>query len=461
MTVRIEVDSSNALVNERPAFPLAPPSGMRDLLPPDAATRAWLSSRVRRLFESWGYELVTTPAFEHAEVIERGLETIDRRDLLRFVEPDTGEVALLRPDITPQIARIVATRLAGRPPPYRLCYSGSLIRQRRGRARRQRQIAQVGVEHIGTPGPEADAEVIELAALALLDLGLTRFRIELHFVGLVRAELAALPEAIRESAAVLLGHKDATELAALLSSAGVDRALSRRLLGALELYGERDVLREAKRVFGAKSSLRGLGAVVRRLEERGLGERLLVDLGEARDAAYYTGVSFTILAPGPGEPLGSGGRYDGLLERFGASAPATGFGLDLSHVEWALGAAKRPIAPVRGLRVLVAGADREDAAARFRAAGAGAAVLSTRSLRAALDYARAWGYDAVVMCRRNEAELVRVSDGAARAIDLERGLEQVVRWLSPPETKRRREAASGDMLAASEREHRARRGEPT
>src|SRR5690606_5556749 len=138
------------------SFPLAPPSGMRDLLPPEAAARSWLSRRVTQVFEAWGYELVTTPPFEHAEVIERGLETVDRRDLLRFVEPESGEVALLRPDITPQIARIVATRLADRPPPFRLCYAGSVIRQRRGRARKQRQIVQAGVEHVGG-GDEADA----------------------------------------------------------------------------------------------------------------------------------------------------------------------------------------------------------------------------------------------------------------------------------------------------------------
>src|SRR5690606_5929968 len=171
-----------------------------------------------------GYELVTTPPFEHAEVIERGLETVDRRDLLRFVEPESGEVALLRPDITPQIARIVATRLADRPPPWRLCYSGSVVRQRRGRARKQRQIAQAGVEHVGAAGEDADAEVVALAAAALEALGLTRFSIELHLVDLPRAALADVPEAARPAAERALVSKDAAALARVLSAGDVGRA---------------------------------------------------------------------------------------------------------------------------------------------------------------------------------------------------------------------------------------------
>jgi ATP phosphoribosyltransferase regulatory subunit len=386
---------------------------MRDLLPPDAAAQAWLASRVTAIFESWGYDLVTTPTFEHAEVIERGLETVDRRDLLRFVEPDTGEVALLRPDITPQIARIIATRLTDRPAPYRLCYADSLIRQRRGRARKQRQIAQAGVEHVGTAGPEADAEVIELAVQTLRALGLEHFQLELHYVSVVRGLLAELTQERRELAERALSRKDAHELASILG--GADRKTRERLLGAIELYGDRNILKHATRLFG-KAALRELAAVMRRLDERGLGGAFALDLGEVRDAAYYTGVSFTILAHGPGEPLGSGGRYDQLLARFGAPLPATGFGLDLSNVEWALHAAGRPVAPPRPARIVVAGHGRErDAlAARLREAGAIAALVPIRSTRAALDYARAWGYDAALMCQRDKNELVRTSDGAVR-----------------------------------------------
>ena len=412
------------------SIPLAPPAGMRDLLPPEATARAQLASRLIRLFETWGYELVTTPPFEHAEVIERGLDTLDRRDLLRFVEPDTGEVALLRPDVTPQIARIVATQLRDRPPPWRLCHAGSVIRQRRGRARRQRQIAQAGVECIGLDGIEADVEVVTLAARAIEELGLTYYRIELSLVPLARAALAAIPEEARAEAEEALGRKDGAELGRVLARAKVGREARRRLLGAAELYGDRGVLRDAKAVFRSaedRRALRDLEITVSRLEDRGLGDRLVLDLGEIRGASYYTGPSFTLLANGPGEPVGSGGRYDGLLERFGVSAPATGFGIDLSNLEWALSAAGHRPEVDRLVRFAVCGGrapDREGVATALRSCGLGAAVIAARGVRPALDYARGWGYDGAVICKPgvsksgiSNATVVRARDGAERRFE--------------------------------------------
>src|SRR5260370_6051897 len=121
-----------------PNHPL--PAGMRDLLPPEAAQRRRLSRRLLDHFALHGYELVTPPAFELAEVLERGLGTLDPRDVLRFVEPESGEVAALRPDVKPQIARVAATRLADRPPPLRSCHERTELSRRQVRPHHDRQI---------------------------------------------------------------------------------------------------------------------------------------------------------------------------------------------------------------------------------------------------------------------------------------------------------------------------------
>src|ERR1044071_6300687 len=163
----------------REGTPLVTPKGMGCLRPPEAAVRRALSLRVLHSFELHGYELVTPPVFEHAEVVERGNDTLDSRDLLRFVEPGSGEVAVLRPDITPQVARIVATRLTDHEPPFRLCYEGRVFRRQRGRARSHRQITQAGLECVGLPGVEGDTEVLSLASGACIAAGLTNFQIEL------------------------------------------------------------------------------------------------------------------------------------------------------------------------------------------------------------------------------------------------------------------------------------------
>src|SRR6185503_11795468 len=136
-----------------------------------------LCARVMQTFEVRGYELVTPPVFEHADVMARGNGALESRDLLRFVEPESGEVAVLRPDITPQIARIVATQLWHRPLPIRLCYEGRVFRRQRGRARNHRQISQAGVECIGLGEVEGDTEVLALAIRACEAAGLRAFRV--------------------------------------------------------------------------------------------------------------------------------------------------------------------------------------------------------------------------------------------------------------------------------------------
>src|SRR5271167_1237723 len=171
------------------------PAGMRDLLPEEAAMRRSLARSVLDRFALHGYALVTPPVFEFAEVLERGLGRLDPTDVLRFVEPESGEVAALRPDMTPQIARMIATRLRDRPAPLRIAYEGTVLRRRSGRARKQRQIPQVGVELAGVAGPDGDLELLALVADALLAAGVPRFTLDVADAGIVRALLAGRPPA--------------------------------------------------------------------------------------------------------------------------------------------------------------------------------------------------------------------------------------------------------------------------
>lgn len=400
-------------------LPLAPPVGMGDLVQPEAARRRALGDRLVSTFALYGYDLVATPFFEHSEVLERGLDQVDRRDLLRFVEPETGEVALLRPDITPQIARIIATRLHDRPPPWRLCYEGHVIRRQRGRARHQRQIAQAGVECVGLDGPEADVEVIALAARACGAAGLRDFRIELGQVHIGRVALDDVPEAAREAATDALVHKDVTALESLLRSAGVPARERRHLTSLTDLYGDLDILPRARRLLRsgpAMEALNDLEEVVGRLSDLGFGPQLAVDLGELRGQAYYTGVSFTLLAEGPGQPVAVGGRYDHLLGRFGPDEPATGFAMDLGNLGWALDRAGAPFAPGQPIRLVALGAGTEALVTPLRSRGVAVAQLDGRSRADALAFAKAWGYDGVLVGNKSGLKAHRVADLATRRV---------------------------------------------
>jgi ATP phosphoribosyltransferase regulatory subunit len=377
------------------------PPGMRDLLPEEAASRRAIARSVLSSFELHGYRLVTPPAFELADVIERGLGRLGASDVLRFIEPESGEVAVLRPDMTPQIARIVATRLASHAPPLRLAYEGTVMRRRIGRAKKHRQIPQAGVELCGLAGAAGDLELLALAADSLAAAGLSAFTIDIADAGIVRGLLEGSPPVLAEEITGALSRKDEVTLAELASKAGGDVA---RLVPLARLHGGREALVEAVRVV---RGTRAEDAAVRLLSlfdaaaARGLSGVLRADAGEVRGFAYYTGMIFSVFAAGPGEAVGAGGRYDDLLARFGAPMPAVGFGLDIDALAWALRAAGKRVAPESG--VVVVGAD-ETLLRRLRERGICAVAAADRAAGEA--YARSWGF----------AEVVLAADAALRML---------------------------------------------
>lgn len=363
------------------------PAGMRDLLPEETTSRRALSRSVLERFSAFGYRLVTPPAFELADVIERGLGSRALPDVLRFIEPESGEVAVLRPDMTPQIARIVATRLREHPPPYRIAYEGTVVRRRAGRAKKHRQMPQVGVELCGVADASADLELLELAVDALRASGLARFTIDVSDAGIVRELIADLPADRAEAVTLALGKKDEDRLAELVRGAPCEQPL----LALPRLHGGRDVLVEAVSVLGATRAAapaKRLLALFDAATARGLGAHLSADAGEVRGFAYYTGTIFSIYGDGPGEPIGSGGRYDELLSRFGAAMPAVGLGIDLDALGWALRVAGHSVSARKG--VVVVGRADDARLAALRAHGIATVAVERRD--EALAYARAWSF---------------------------------------------------------------------
>ena len=395
-------------MSERPSLPFLLPAGMRDLLPAEARSRRAVARVVLEHFALWGYEVVTPPAFELAAVLERGLGTLDPRDVLRFVEPESGEVAALRPDMTPQIARMAAARLRDFPPPMRLAYEGTVLRRRQERARRHRQIPQAGLELLGVSGPRGDIEILTLAAESVRRAGVASFVIDLGHAELTRALLAAYPEARANDLRDALAVKDEARVGEL--AGGVSPRIQAAVTALPALQGGLDVLARGAALFAgtpAEGPLAALRAIVDGCVARGLGEALRVDLGEVRGFAYYTGMHFRVLAEGPGEALGGGGRYDDLLARFGAPMPAAGFALDLDHLAWARRVAGVLEAPP--LRILVADDDGEALAAALRARGI-AAGLAPRAR--AKEHAAAWRYAAVLTREGPGWALERLDTGA-------------------------------------------------
>jgi ATP phosphoribosyltransferase regulatory subunit len=306
------------------------PAGTRDVLPDEMRELRALSDRLRVVFERAGYGEVWTPAIEYEEVLRRGDERAAGAGFRLF--DDRGNLLALRSDMTIPIARVVATRYAQAELPVRLCYFAHSYRAvERGRGQ-PREFLQAGVELVGAPAPQGEAEVIALVVEALSEAGLRRHRIGVGDGDLYRGLLAALgvPEEERMPLLEALSRRDLVGLEARAARLGLDAEARGLLVELPAVRGGPEVLERGEApLAGAIENLRALHKL---LAERGVADRVIFDLGLVRELGYYTGAVFEVYDPAVGFALGGGGRYDDLLGRFGRPLPACGLALDVTRV---------------------------------------------------------------------------------------------------------------------------------
>jgi ATP phosphoribosyltransferase regulatory subunit len=392
--------------------PIRLPSGVRDFLPRAAARRRTLAEKVLDVFEAWGYARIITPVFECADVLERGLGGSARASAIRFVEPGTGEVVALRPDITPQIARVVATRMTDIPGPIRLCYEGAVTRLA-GEAG-QREILQAGIELVDAPEPDGDAEVLAVAAAALAHVQLPELRLDIGHVAPAAFVLGTAPDpGARMMITNALARKDRAGLRAAArvlpeGIAPLAEALATLWGPAPATLDRAFALPWPAAVKAALEQLRAVLAALAALAEPP-APAITIDLGDLRGFDYYTGVRFAAYAGGAPDAVLRGGRYDELLGRYGRVAQATGFAIDLE----AVAQAQRSIGilpPAAKPGVATHGEGAIERARMLRAAGL-RAVVQTRAPASWAAWLRGAGLDGVLV----GDQLIGIDEGSRSA----------------------------------------------
>jgi len=312
------------------------PAGLRDLLPPDAAHEAAVAAALGSVFASHGYEPVKPPLVEFEDSLFAGIGAATAAATFRLMDPASRRMMGVRADLTPQIARIAAHRLARAPRPLRLSYAGDVLRVAGGQLRPEREFLQVGVELIGSDAAAADAEVILLAAEALTGVGVARLTVDLTQPTLVRAVCQGfgLDDAAMDAVRAALDRKDANAVAATGGAAAETLAALLRAAGAHPRATE--ALAAIALPEAARAARDRLVAVAGLVAEAAPERVLTVDPVEYRGFEYQTGVSFTLFGPGVRGDLGRGGRYAAA-----AGEPATGFTLFMDSVLRALPGPKR------------------------------------------------------------------------------------------------------------------------
>ena len=311
------------------------PPGTRDVLPDEMRELRRLHRDLIDVFEGRGYGEVATPAIEYDEVLGRGGGRTAESAYRFFGE--SGELLALRSDMTVPIARLVSSRFSGAEMPLRLCYLASAYRGVRPQRGQMREFVQAGVELIGAPAPQGTVEVVEVLEAALDAAGLNRAVIGLGDSDLYRqllAELGVEGEA-REAVLGRLATHDLVGLEAELSQIdGIDEERCATCVALSQMRGGREVLEQARGIGGAavERATARLQETYEALEERGVADRVQIDLGLLRDLGYYSGAILEVYDPALGHVIGGGGRYDKLLRRFGVDLPAAGFALYVERV---------------------------------------------------------------------------------------------------------------------------------
>lgn len=309
------------------------PSGTRDVLPDEMRELRAITDRVRSVFERCGYGEVYTPALEYEGTLGRA-DLAGARPAYRTFD-EQGNVLVLRSDMTVPIARLAATRYAASEPPLRFCYFAHAYRGVRPQRGQSREFLQAGVELIGAPAPEGTAEVLSVLCTALDAAGLKTYRVGLGDASLYPSLLERLeiPEERRDRMLEALVTGDFVGLEHEIASLGLSKEDSELLLRVSATRGGPDVL---ERLSGPlELAVTGMRAVHALLEPQ-VAERVIFDLGLVRSLGYYTGAVFQVYDPAHGVPIGSGGRYDELLARFGRPLPAVGFALNVERLHIAL-----------------------------------------------------------------------------------------------------------------------------
>jgi ATP phosphoribosyltransferase regulatory subunit len=317
------------------------PKGVRVYLPPQAAVKRELETKLLAVFQRWGFQEIVTPSFEYYEVLGLGMGEELRDRTFKLTEQATGRLLVLRSDITPQIARVAATLLHDYPKPLRFCYNSNVFRYVEPQVGRHREVYQAGVELIGLDLPEADVEMIAIAVECLMEVGLADFKIAVSQVEFVRGllEHLRLPHEAERQVQVALHRKDSSALDALMDECRLERSARDMLLTLPNLFGGVEVFLEASRLVNnprSEQALTNLQTVYDMLQVYGLEAFVLLDLSEIRGFDYYSGIVFEGFTSNLGYEICGGGRYDHLIGHFGEECPSTGFAIDIEKLQMAL-----------------------------------------------------------------------------------------------------------------------------
>lgn len=317
------------------------PEGVRDIYNDECAKKLVLQDSLYQMLVRYGYHPIQTPTFEFFDIFGREIGTTPSRDLYKFFDRE-GNTLVLRPDITPSIARCAAKYFGEEDMPIRLCYMGNTFINNSSYQGRLKESTQLGAELLGDSSVDADAEMLSMVVSCLKTAGLKEFQISVGHADFFRGlmDAAGLLEEQEDELRDLISNKNFFGVEEFVETLNLNSDL-RKLFGMLgNLYTGTDELLEAKeyakgypRIEKAITDLEELHGI---LEVYEISRYISFELGIISDYQYYTGIIFAGYTFGSGEAIVKGGRYDKLLTYFGKESASIGFAIVIDQLMAAL-----------------------------------------------------------------------------------------------------------------------------
>jgi ATP phosphoribosyltransferase regulatory subunit len=314
------------------------------------------------VLEHYGYRDIQTPTFEYFDIFSQERGTVASKDIYKFFDRD-GNTLVLRPDITPSIARCAAKYFKDECLPVRLCYIGNTFINNTSYQGKLKEVTQLGAELINDDSIEADAEMLALTIECLLHSGLKEFQVEVGDADFFRAlieEAGMEDEEEITDLRLLIEKKNMFGVEETVSKKDMNAELKAIFLKFSELFGGLDILTYAKSLTGNKRAVKAIERLEKLytiLTEYGYEKYVSFDLGMLSQYNYYTGIIFKAYTYGTGEAVATGGRYDNLVRQFGKEAPAIGLAIVIDQLMLALSRQKLLMEPETSDTLILYNAD--------------------------------------------------------------------------------------------------------
>ncbi|RHR36524.1 ATP phosphoribosyltransferase regulatory subunit [Eubacterium sp. AF19-12LB] len=320
------------------------PEGVRDVYGKECARKLTIENKINNIFNLYGFHNVQTPTFEFFDIFNKERGSVPSKNLYKFFDRE-GNTLVLRPDLTPSIARIAAKNYMDVNVPIKLCYNANTYINNSELQGKLKEITQLGCELIGDDSVEADAEMVALVVNSLKSSGFDKFLVEIGQVDFYKGllEECGFEDDVEEELRVRIENKNFFGVEELLDSKDIPSNVKDTFLKLPSLFGSSDVLDKAKELATNEKSLKAiekLEEVYSILVDYGVADYISFDLGMLSNFNYYTGIIFKAYTYGTGDAIVAGGRYDKLLSQFGKDSAAIGFAVYMDQLLMAMSSQK-------------------------------------------------------------------------------------------------------------------------